>query len=366
MKKAEQVREKLLSAAESLSAKTAVLGFDGFIDFIMRPVKDVHPGKAPVFFQDMKEFGSHISGRAGKSCIIEIRTQERKMGGNTPIMANALGSLGLRVACLGALGKAEIDSAFSGMPQNCMLISVSDPGLCYALEFSDGKVMLARNEGLEEITWESVLASVGRERLGSLFANSDCVALVNWAELDHASEIWKGLLSDTLKPGIPPKERFIFFDLADCSKRSDEQIAEALSLIREFGKSRRTVLGLNAHEAERVSVALGNAPASGVRDLGESLYRDGYADILVIHPRAESLAWDGGGMHREASALIENPRISTGGGDNFNAGFCLAQLAGCGTGESLLLANAVACFYIQKGRSPSMSEIAEFLLRWQY
>ncbi len=55
------------------------------------------------------------------------------------------------------------------------------------------------------------------------------------------------------------------------------------------------------------------------------------------------------------------PRLSTGGGDNFNAGYCFARLAGFDVRPALVVAAAVAGYYVANGDSPTRDEVVAFL-----
>ena len=43
-----------------------------------------------------------------------------------------------------------------------------------------------------------------------------------------------------------------------------------------------------------------------------------------------------------------NPRLTTGAGDNFNAGFCLGQLLGLSPQQCLITGTGTSGFYVQK------------------
>lgn len=58
---------------------------------------------------------------------------------------------------------------------------------------------------------------------------------------------------------------------------------------------------------------------------------------------------------------LHDPKISTGAGDNFNAGFCAAQLLQLNLESSVILANAVSGYYVRTGTSAQLSGIINFL-----
>ena len=96
----------------NISLKEATIGIDAFVDKIDRVIQSKPLNEDYVFFKDIAGFGNHILSKSGKSCAIELKESFTKLGGNAPIMANAVGTLGIRVNCIGALGYPEIDPLF--------------------------------------------------------------------------------------------------------------------------------------------------------------------------------------------------------------------------------------------------------------
>ena len=88
--------EALRRLAPSCPATRAVLGFDGFVDEIIAVVdKRYGPDRFdPV--ESIAAMARKILGAAGESSNYELVVKPRKLGGNGPIMANALASLGPR------------------------------------------------------------------------------------------------------------------------------------------------------------------------------------------------------------------------------------------------------------------------------
>ncbi|MBZ4666213.1 hypothetical protein [Mahella sp.] len=70
--------------------------------------------------------------------------------------------------------------------------------------------------------------------------------------------------------------------------------------------------------------------------------------------------------NKNESAFTGEPKLLTGGSDNYGAGFCIGQLLDMDLPCSTLLGNAVAGFYVRYGRSPSVEGALSFLCRWQY
>jgi sugar/nucleoside kinase (ribokinase family) len=73
------------------------------------------------------------------------------------------------------------------------------------------------------------------------------------------------------------------------------------------------------------------------------------------------MAWSDGGTTQISTFHTPSPKLSTGGGDNFNAGYCFARLCSFDVRSSLVVAAAVAGFYVSNGSSPTRAEVVDFL-----
>ena len=158
--------------------------------------------------------GCASAGAAGKSTNIEFVPQLTKLGGNGPIMANALASMGLHVTYLGNLGYPNLHPVFAEFAQRAAVHSIAQPGFTDAIEFEDGKVMLGKHTYLKEVNWENITTRFGRDRFAAQFRSADLVGFVNWTMLTHMSDIWAAVLQE-ICPTLPAgaKKRTLFFDL---------------------------------------------------------------------------------------------------------------------------------------------------------
>jgi hypothetical protein len=275
-------------------------------------------------------------------------------------MAHALGRLGVRVDCIGMLGHPRVRDLFAGMDPNCTLHSFSEPPHTTALEFDDGKVLLASSALLDAVDWPTVRERVGLDRLINLYADSGIVGFANWGELPHATEIWEGIEREVLPHANPGKRRIMVFDLADLTKR-DRDFGRLAALLARLSETHETVLCLNRNEAQAVARHLSIPPTSGADDLGAAIYERMSVHTLLVRDPRSAMAWTSEGPARTDTFHVPLPRISTGGGDNFNAGYGFARFAGLGTLSSLVVASAVAGVYVATGASPSRDEVIAFL-----
>ncbi len=183
---------ELLKANVSAAAKmSAFIGMDGFIDEIVHVVdKRVNPTEF-VRLPTIEKFGARVSAAAGKSTNFEMVPQLVKLGGNGPIMANAIAQFGIKLSYLGTLNYPDIHPVFKEFSEKGDVHSIANAGRTDALEFDDGKLIIGRMTQLGEVNWENIVARYGKEKFIEKFTNSDLVGFVNWTMLPFMSEIWK-------------------------------------------------------------------------------------------------------------------------------------------------------------------------------
>lgn len=355
----QQIVQALKNATALLAGRKVAAGFDGFIDSVVKVV-NYKDADGTVFFKTISEFGGYISGKCGSGFSLESEEIVQKLGGNMPIMANAMAGMGVSVSCVGAFGVPTIAPAFTGMHANCTLHSYTNPGFTTAMEFNDGKIMLAQMTDLNHADWDTIKRTVGMEKLKEIFANAHLISLVNWSELDHSNSMWQGLFDDVLSGTASTPKQF-FFDLSDCSKRSQEVIKSAIKLIEQFNEYGSITLSLNRNEANILYKTItGDKPSTDVKIIGDKLFTALKVDTLIIHNSKISVAWDNKGTYIAEPSFIVSPKISTGAGDNFNAGYCLSTLLGLDTEAALLMANATSHIYMNSGESPGVAELIEY------
>ena len=338
---------------DELASKHIALGFDGFIDSIVRVIRDKDHSDTH-FFSSHEEFARYILDRTGSNLSLELTSTVQKIGGNMPIMAHAMSKWGCKVQCFGAFGYPRLHPLFTTMKERCELHSYCEPGLTTALEFKDGKIILGDMSALQQVTWDEVKKRISLQTFRDAFQKCDMVAILNWSELDSSTSVWEGLLNDVLPLIRRAHKPMAFFDLSDCSKREPASILHSLDLIKKFSTHFEIILGLNSNEAfQLASMFSGDESLNRreIRKLGEILLPNIYVDQLIIHNSAGAMAWTKKDFHEVPSTPLANPMISTGAGDNFNAGFCIGLLANLPMEECLSLAHETARVYMQSGES---------------
>lgn len=361
---AQQVAAQLKSATKTVGQSHAFVGLDGFVDTILHVVKTRDSATKYDRYTKMSEWAERISAASGVSANFEFVTQMVKLGGNGPNMANALAAFGMPLTYVGNLGKPALHPVFEPMKAYAKVISIADAGYTDAVEFDDGKLMLGKQESLKDVNWKSLTAHLPVPQLVRAFAESSLIAMVNWTMLTQMSGIFKKLLTD-VAPHVKGARKWIFFDLADPTKRSREDLLAVLKLIGKFEKYFRVILGLNFGEARQVSELLGFGELEetyGTAAHHASLIRKALKlDTVVIHPVEFAAAADGTGSTHVVGPYVAKPKITTGAGDHFNAGFCLGRILNLGLAESLQIGVATSGYYVRNAKSPGLSQLSSFL-----
>ena len=366
MQVSQKTLEEINSKAFSLATRQAVVGLDGFVDKIVAPVEKRH-GLGDQFdpVSTIAEMGAKISAAAGKSTNIELYPRFEKLGGNGPIMANAMLSLGMNVRYIGALGSPLINPVFEAFAGKTNAISLCEPGITTALEFKDGKVMLGNTLSLENIDYAKLIEKCGEGEFLELLSKSDLVSIVNWTMIPKMTGLLIELVEKVL-PNLPPRDtRTFFFDLADPAKRSSSDINEVLQVISRFQAHAEVTLGLNYNEGLQVCDVLGLESGGKDEDslklMATKIRRKLGISTLVLHPVESAACATKDGAWWTLGPYCENPKITTGAGDHFNAGFCTARLSGFSPLSSLALATCTSGHYVRTAQSPSVAQIIELL-----
>ena len=354
------------------SALKMVLGFDGFVDEIIHVVDKRLDSDTFTRVDTISQLAARIDKASGLSTNIELVPTNKKIGGNGPIMANALAVNHPTMTYIGALGYPTIDDVFRVMEDRADLYTIATNGHTDALEFDDGKLMLGKMTTLKDVTYRRLIEVVGEDRLIDLLGTTDLLATVNWSMLPNMTALMSELIEHIL-PKLPQRRTrpYLFIDLADPEKREDAEIQEMLDLLKHFKDKFFVVLGLNKKEAYDVagvlqlfdSASLAKMQVS-LEDLTEELYEYLQIDAVVVHPVDRSCCVVDGVFHEEDGPYIAKPKLSTGAGDNFNAGFMLGLMLGLAPDEALLTGMGTSGFYVRNARSPEFSELIQFLRDW--
>ncbi|MFW6060429.1 MAG: PfkB family carbohydrate kinase [Phycisphaeraceae bacterium] len=348
--------------------RPVMLGFDGFVDSIIDVVDKRHDVQRYAPIDTIATFGQRVSGAAGHSTNFELVVKQRKLGGNGPIMANAMAAAGFDVTYIGALGEPEIDPVFRELADRARVHTVIANGATDALEFTDGKLLLGKYDHLAALTYDRICQVIGEDKFTEIIARSHLIGMVNWTMLTSLDTIWDGL-AERILPAIGQRrgdKPMFFVDLCDPVKRTTADLQAALARLRKLAAQVHVVLGVNLKESREVAEAM-SLPVDADSDVDlhqrAAALREALGiQCVVVHARRAA----GAAVEQDDAAaefvgpFVRKPYLSTGAGDNFNAGFCLGLLAGLPLVQSLCAGTATSGYYVRQGASPTLDQLADF------
>jgi hypothetical protein len=345
-----------------------VVGFDGFIDYIIDVVATRTDTTSYTSIPTIADFGRRISEAAGKSANFELVVKKSKIGGNGPIMANALCSYQYGVTAIGLLGAGAIDPVFAPLAERAKrTISLGAAASTDALEFSDGKLMLGKLLPMETVTYDNLLkATGGVSGLKNLLKDAPGVATVNWTMTLGMTKIWTAIAKDVL-PGLRTSRGKWFIDLADPAKRTVGDITAALDAMKALQVHTDVVLGLNEMECRQILGVLGLSwPAitpewEAAREACVKIRAHLGLSRVMCHLVRSAAEASVESSHGVDGFFDPKPMITTGAGDHFNAGYFAALLAGLPPRDALMIGGATSGHYVRTAVSPSRQQVIEFL-----
>jgi hypothetical protein len=355
---------RLLSAAKHGQVLPVVAGFDGFVDTILHAVSERRSSTEYSRLTTLQAFSERILAASGRNMNIEMVPRLTKIGGNGPILAHALASFGIPVSYIGCLGSPKLHPVFDEFARNIKTFSIAEPGYSDAIEFTDGKLICGKQQSVSEISWQSVLQQLPIDQLTDLVRDAGLIAFVNWGIVFSMTEMMNEFLHQIGDHLSGPRKPF-FIDTADPSKRSEEDILRFVEMLPRLAEKFQVYLGFNLRESTFIARAVGlTAPPNTPQEVlaySKQLRERLGIDAVVIHWSRNAVGND---LHSAAcveAPYTDNPQISTGAGDHFNAGFCLGRLLRGDLDANIELGVATSGYYVREAKSPTLSQLSGFV-----
>lgn len=355
-------KELLLSVANKITtplpSKACLVGFDGFIDEIIEVVDERVSSKTYTRIDSIKNFSERVAQASNLSANIELVPKQIKLGGNGPIMANALLTLGATINYVGALGKKHIHPVFSDFALKCnRVVSLTEPAFTHALEFSDGKLMLGKMQHLDEVNWNAIKEVLSEKEIEDIITSAKLIAFDNWTMLPQMNTIMFGI-HDVLKK--TKHNPYIFIDLADPAKRISADIREVLELIQKLSTVGKVIFSMNKNESLLIANVL-NIKELDILRRTKKIQEILDVENIVVHPIEGACVASENQTVWVDGPYTPNPKITTGAGDNFNAGFCTGIINGLSLEKCLITGVYTSGYYVRNCHSPNINELSEFL-----
>lgn len=302
--------EQFAAKKETIQNKKVAVGFDGFVDMVIRPIQTRADENTCTYFPTIDTFGQKITSLAGRSGNVELMVTGTDFGGCGPHFANGLANMGVSCHCVGAMGYPEKNPVFA-LNEHCSTVSISEPGYSYVFEFEDGKIIMSDIDKISRLTWDDLIQRISIDQLVEQFDDADIITLVNWSYLVHFHEIYEKFL-ELVMPRLSKKDRKIYIDIADCAKRRPEEIKAALKMFGKYSQYAPTYLGLNKSEAMVMHSVLCEGEYAGSLPTARAIKDYSGIGTVVIHPVDSSAAVYDGGEIEVQGILCETPKKTTG------------------------------------------------------
>ena len=85
---------------------------------------------------------------------------------------------------------------------------------------------------------------------------------------------------------------------------------------------------------------------------------------LMAHPVKSACCAIDGEYYDIEGPYCQKPKLTTGAGDNLNAGFCLGMSLGLDAMSCLVLSVCTSGYYVRNAKSPSFEQVIEFAEQW--
>jgi sugar/nucleoside kinase (ribokinase family) len=318
---------------------------------------------------DVKRFNKKMeSVIKSKGGSIDRVTQTELRGGNAVNTASALTALGLKVVPIICTDKTGFDLIeFYLDPGNADLSHIKilgkQPSMTTALEFQEDKervnVMLRDVGALEDFGPDNL-----DDRDYEMIEKADYVCVFNWAGTKRfGTKLAENVFKHTKKTG----KGKTFLDTAD-PRPNNTRVSQLIKNVLMRGNL--DILSLNENEAFCYAIALN-------KDVQELCGDKEFSDVALesarilatnIHSRIDlhTKSFSGtftGKKETIVPSFEVSPLRTTGAGDAWNAGNILADAVGLPDESRLILANAVAAYYVcsQDARHPTRKQLSVFI-----
>lgn len=356
---------RLLNAANDPQFPPVVAGFDGFVDTILHAVAERRSSTEYSRVTTLQAFSEQVlAASGGRNINIEVVPRLTKIGGNGPILAQALAHFGIPVSYIGCLGFPELHPVFHEFAKKVNAFSIAEPGYSDAIEFTDGKLICGKQQSVSDISWQSVLQQLPVSQLSDLVRHAGLIAFLNWGIVFSMTEMMNAFLHQ-IGDHLPGPRKPFFIDPADPSKRSAQDILRFVEVLQRLAGKFQVYLGCNLRESTFIARAVGLAAPPGapqeVLAYSKQLRDRLGIEAVVIHWSQYAVGNDAGSAAFVEVPYTDNPQISTGAGDHFNAGFCLGRLLGGDLDANLQLGVATSGYYVREAKSPTLAQLTGFV-----
>ncbi|WP_413668192.1 hypothetical protein ACEN9X_27585 [Mucilaginibacter sp. Mucisp86] len=225
-----------------------------------------------------------------------------------------------------------------------------------------------KSDKWSEIKSEKLVAD-----LSELFRGCRTIAFDDWANIANSSDLWRGLLSDVIRPLTEKNLDFIFY-LGDPAKKLFFQVDEILDIISAFSKHGRVTFCLDESEAVKLWMVLnGESPGSGLRtftpgDLKRkyfSIFRTMAVDRLLIWSANDAIVYSEEQQFVLTRKVVDkNLEVTDDARDNFVAGFAIGLILQLDIRYCIALGLIVFASRGENNSNPDKDDMIAYIEKW--
>lgn len=349
------------SLPSSAPRASVVFGFDGVVDRVRTVVAERTGPEQFERMTSLEEFGSRITDSAAldASCSIEWFGRETRPGGHVSHLGRAFERLGATPTLVGTFGEPPAE-AFREEYDRARLVSIGEPSTTDAIEFDDGKVMLSDTGQLSTLDWETLREAVRLDDLAEHIDGSAVMGMGYWSTILRLPTIWRGL-ADDLWPVLSDPPRAVLIDPGDVRRLGDDR-RSGLDELSTLDRAVPVTVSANRPECDELAAMCGIAdPPASLPSLASKLRERLGVTRFVGHSVSTATVATADETASVSVPRCSDPVLTTSAGDHFNAGLLLAHLCDVRGGAALVVANALAGWFVRNGRPPAYDELQVFV-----
>lgn len=347
---------------DDIGDEKVVLGFNGAIDRVREIVDEWQGRDSYQRIQRLDDFGQQVStaGREERSMLMEWVCSDMRTGALVCHISRALGMLDFEPVMIGMFGDPPKD-AFLEEFGEFEMESIGEPAYTDAIEFDDGKLMLSESGGMRYLDWEVLCEEVGVDQLAAYLDGAAVLGMGYWAEISDLVSIFEGI-ADEIVPTLNAPPEHVLIDPADVGTRPSKDLKQARDALQRLDAVCPVTMSANRYETIDIANSLRSTTADRSPEAAAEIAREEFGiSQFVTHGATKSALATESGIYGVDVPREDEPVLSTGAGDHFNAGFLLGLMYDLGPEESVALGNAVAGCFVRQGDPPTYEKIEAFL-----
>ncbi len=339
-----------------------MLGWDGYLDIVWTLISERKSIDEYDIMTTMTELADKINSVAGSASSLEMKKKYQRGGGFTTNVGRTLKVLNVKTNIFGLFGEKGVKETFDELrSENTQLYSGGEPCYSNIFEFHDGKFMFSVVENMLETNWEKLSNRYGEDKLVKNIQQSDIIGQGYWSNILAFDDIMKKVAQ--IAADSEGAKKKVFLDFGNVKKRAPQKLLDSFAVFKEVADQVDIIVSLNRPEliatAEAVGINITNNEQI-IEKLVEVREKMHVNDLVVHTPEFASIANENGTVSMRQVKCV-SPAITTGAGDNFNAGLVYAKLLTDQPELILLIANATTSHYVTNGYPPNIEELYEYL-----